>query len=165
MIGIRISLQLWCRFLRRWRPRLCRERAMVALLAVLMLGLFEPLACVLHCALWMPLHMQSSALAQAQLQHHHHDHAATQPDSDSSAASILSLDQMLGHDQMSCSGMVRQSDHHCSSDHAPLAQPFHEMVLSAVALAPLLLILRSVAPSAHTPSSPFLLPRLRPPIA
>ena len=164
MIGIRISLQLWCRFLQRWRPRLYRERAIVALLAVLMLGVFEPLACVLHCALWMPLHMQSSALAQAQLQHRHH-HATTQPDSDSPAASILLFDQMLGHEQMSYSGMVRQSDHHCSSDHAPLAQPFHEMVLSAVALMPLLLILRSVAPSAHTPSSPFLLPRLRPPIA
>ncbi len=69
---------------------------MVALLALLTLGLFEPLACVLHCALWMPLHMQSTPVVQAQHQHHH---TVTQPDADASgfaAASMTSLDQPLG---------------------------------------------------------------------
>ncbi len=142
---------------------------MVALLALLTLGLFEPLACVLHCALWMPLHMQSTPVVQAQHQHHH---TVTQPDADASgfaAASMTSLDQPLGpplgQDQVLCFTMVSQPGHDSSSHHAPLAQPFHEMALIVVALVAVLLTQRYAAPRAHAPSLQFLLPLLRPPIA
>ena len=165
MIGSSNSLRLWHRFNRRWRRQLGHKRAMVALLALLTLGLFEPLACVLHCAIWMPLHLQSTPLAQAQLHHHH---TVAQPGagtSGSAAVPIASLDQMLGQDQAPCYGLQSRLGHDSSSHHTPLAQPFHEMALIVVTLVAVLLSQRYAAPRAHTPPPQFLLPLLRPPIA
>jgi hypothetical protein len=165
VIGIRISLQLWRRCQRSWRQRLGREGAGIALLALLTLGLFEPLACVLHCALWMPLHMQSTQVVQAQHQHHHTVTHSDVDASSSTAVSMPALDQTLGHDQVSCIAMANQSGHDSSSHHPPLAQPFHEMAFMVAGLAILLLIQRYTALTVYPPLLQSLLPLLRPPIA
>jgi hypothetical protein len=53
-----------------WRAWLRRERAVLALVAVLALGLGEPLLCIFHCQVWLPIALQNSLIGQ-----HHHDHA------------------------------------------------------------------------------------------
>jgi hypothetical protein len=53
-----------------WRLRLCRERAAVALLVLLTIGLGEPLLCIIHCEFWLPMAYHSYFAAQ-----HPHTHA------------------------------------------------------------------------------------------
>src|SRR2546423_82987 len=64
-----------------WHARLRRERAAVALLVLLTLGLGEPLLCILHCQIWLPIAYHSYFAAQ-----HRHDHQGYHAGSDTLAA-------------------------------------------------------------------------------
>jgi hypothetical protein len=55
-----------------WRARLRRDRAAIALLLLLTLGVFEPLICIIHCQVWLPFALRSYFAAQ----HQHHNHTA-----------------------------------------------------------------------------------------
>src|SRR5262249_52469788 len=56
------------------RARLRRERAAVALITLLAVGLGEPLLCIIHCQVWLPLIYDRYVAAQYQHDHHHHGH-------------------------------------------------------------------------------------------
>lgn len=65
--------RMWGYFRRHWyawRARLRRDQAALALGVLLMLGLGEPLLCILHCQLWLPFAHHSYFSAQHQHQHH-----------------------------------------------------------------------------------------------
>lgn len=57
------------RHLCRWRMRLRPGRNLAMLLVALVVGLGEPLLCVVHCQVWLPL-----LFSQASMQHMHHHH-------------------------------------------------------------------------------------------
>jgi hypothetical protein len=60
--------RLW----RVWRRRLRRDRAALALFVLLTLGVFEPLICIIHCQIWLPIVLHSYFAAQHQHEHHNH---------------------------------------------------------------------------------------------
>jgi hypothetical protein len=51
----------------RWSPRLRAEQGVITLLLVLMIGLGDPFACLMHCRFW-------SVFATSQGSHDHHQH-------------------------------------------------------------------------------------------
>jgi hypothetical protein len=150
--------------MRAWHRQLRREHAIVALL-VLTLGLLEPLACVLHCTLWMPLYHQSTALAQ---EHHAHSHGSPA----SSAIGHTPAEQQAPFENRA-TGQISSlapgdAQCHFGSDahYMPLAEPFHEFafVVLALGLVVLLMCWHLAAPP-QAPPLRFLALPLRPPIS
>ena len=121
---------------------------MLALAIVLLLGLGEPLACIIHCQIWLPF-VSHSYLA-AHLHHHHHissgSSATAQP-----SAPAPSCDLYVGH-----------------SDSAPFhipPSPVHEMLLAfgPPLLLVILLFVYLIVPPGPSPNR-SIPPPLRPPI-
>jgi hypothetical protein len=154
----------WRRSMRAWHRQLRREHTIVALL-VLTLGLLEPLACVLHCTLWMPLHHQSTALAQ---EHQHHQHGSPV----SSAVAHIPAEQRAPFENRATyqisSLAPGDAQCHFGSDahHMPLAEPFHELAFVVLALSFVVLLIcwYLIAPLQASPPL-FLAVPLRPPIS
>src|SRR5262245_47635147 len=65
---------------RAWRARLRRDWTAIALLVLFSLSLAEPLACIIHCQIWLPLAFHDYFAAQHQ--HHHHAHQFVRQTSD-----------------------------------------------------------------------------------
>jgi len=70
-VGFVARIRNFRRWWRRYRVRLRRDRVAVTLLVLLTLGLGEPLLCIIHCQIWLPLAFHGYFAAQ-----HHHDHAS-----------------------------------------------------------------------------------------
>lgn len=60
-----------------WHIRVPNTRALIALLLLLTIALSEPILCVIHCQLWLPIAYHSYFAAQHQ--HTHAAHAAEAP--------------------------------------------------------------------------------------
>jgi hypothetical protein len=60
----------------RWHAKVRRERITLALLALLTLGVGEPLLCIIHCDLWLPSAFQHYLAGH---QHHHNQHRPASP--------------------------------------------------------------------------------------
>jgi len=164
VLGTLDNLQVWARLNLRWQLRFHSAVTAIALLAISTLGLFEPLASVLHCALWMPLHVQSTAAA--------HTQRLEYPGSFPSLFIVAGSNELpatsnppYAKGQPLCSAPTERG-HTSSEHHTPLAEPFHEMVLVVCSLATLVpLIIGCAWPSHYALPTQFLLPLFRPPIA
>lgn len=126
--------------------RLQRGGAAVGLFVLLTIGLFEPLACILHCEVWTLLYGQDPRVAAHQ---HHHG---------------------VGQGGVAAGGAFLCQLHDPSGDPAsrpgPMPAPFHEMVLiAAILVLALALIERRPAAPQHAPPRRALAPPLRPPIS
>src|SRR6266498_4969726 len=73
-VGFVARIRNFRRWWRRYRVRLRRDRVAVTLLVLLTLGLGEPLLCIIHCQIWLPIAFLSYFAAQHP-HAHHHDHA------------------------------------------------------------------------------------------
>lgn len=151
------------RLRRAWASRLRRDRASVALLALLTLGVGEPLLCIIHCQVWLPIALHSYFAAQ----HTHHHHglpvAADQATPGALAPAAASF-QPGAAEEPGC--LLHFSDPAGSGlpFHVP-PSPVHDLL---VLLAPLLAIAiivaaRPLAPPGDPPQRTYA-PLLRPPI-
>ena len=138
-----------------WRVRRIR-RHLVGLLTLLTLAVFEPLFCIIHCEIWMPL-SQPHRVPHAQAHQHMHQHSH-------GAAHVMDRAPVADPPptQVHC-GVHGPLEH---PSHTSPAQPFHEMMLAAG----LLLLAPSVwktHPAAAAPAPPqrFPTPLYRPPIS
>jgi hypothetical protein len=142
-----------------WRIRLRRERAAVALLMLLTLGVGEPMLCIIHCEFWLPIAYHSYFAAQ-----HPHSHAGhrIQPGDESAA---LATDSAAG------AASIRASETPAAAScfmngglgtgapvpfHVP-PSPVHDM-LPTLLIALLLVLLthpRPLAPPGDPPSAPI----------
>jgi hypothetical protein len=150
----------WQQLLRRWhatRRHLLRERATLTLLVLLTLGLGEPLLCIIHCQVWLPLAFHSYFAAQ-----HPHAHLAAAPTAQpalhtAGAASTSSIP--LEHTTCAIQG---GSDHGSVPFPVP-PSPVHDMLPALVVLILLVLLIgmRPAAPPGDPPNishSPLLPP-------
>jgi hypothetical protein len=163
------ATQAWRRLNKHWRPRLRQNGALVALFALLMLGLLEPLACILHCTLWMPLHVQAGTSQQQAHQHHqHHQQADTTKGAVAAVVAEAPASWMGQTAPVTNTHCVVGTDngHGTNGHHAPLAEASHEMALVLLVLAPVILLVQhyGALPPRSSPLR-FLTPLLRPPIA
>ena len=148
--------------MRAWHRQLRREHAIVALL-VLTLGLLEPLACVLHCTLWMPLHHQSTALAQ---EHRQHGSPASSAIAHTPAEQQAPVENRAAHHVSSLAPGDARCHFGSDAHYMPLAEPFHEFAFVVLALSFVVLLMCRylVAPLQASPPL-FLAVPLRPPIS
>lgn len=151
------------RCLRVLRARLRQRRAVVALILLLALGVGEPLVCILHCEVWLPMALQSLMAGQHQHQHHHGmAHADAGADAPVEAGVVL---RPLTEAPLATCFMRPRSD---TPSDAPLPlppSPVHEMIVAASVV--LVLAQRSARYLADPPRGPpgmRLPPPLRPPI-
>ena len=156
---------------RRWgavRARLRRERAALALLTLLTLGLGEPLLCIIHCQIWLPIAYHSYFAAQHQ--HAHHAHYAQHGMNDSMSIAVapaagvaMVLSPMSANDPGCMMPRVTGN-----TDGVPFhvpPSPVHDVLPAFLALffAALLLHARPAAPPGDPPRLAWP-PLLRPPI-
>lgn len=144
MIQAATIRDLWRATARRWRTiraHIRRRRVGVALLVLVALGLGEPLICVLHCQLWLPLALQGDVAAQ---QHHHHHAQAAQP-SAGAAASATPESPLLS------SGDCALQSGHGPGSGVPYYVPPLPVHDAIPALALLLIVLPLLAPHADCP--------------
>jgi hypothetical protein len=164
---VRIIHSRWRQFLRRMhavRVRLRRERAIAVLLALLTLGLGEPLLCILHCQIILPIAFHDYLAAQIHHGHHNHTHpVASSGHSIEDGASIIANRAPAPFDISTCA--VRNgSDDGSVPFHVP-PSPIHDMVLALMLVfigLPLRQGARVLAPG--DPPAVFPPPPLRPPI-
>lgn len=136
---IRQARTTW-RAIRRTGRQIRRSGALLALPLVLALGLLEPLACILHCALWMPLARGATGADHA----HHHGGQ---------------------HDTMLDGAPCPLLGQPGSADTTVPAAPFHEMALGlALIFVVLALLQRALALPRVPPLRLSRSPPLRPPI-
>jgi hypothetical protein len=156
---------------RRWgalRARLRRERAALALLTLLTLGVGEPLLCILHCQIWLPIAYHNHFAAQHQ--HAHQGHHAQHGAGDSTPAATTraaELAVVLPHAPANDPGCVMPNVSG-STDGVPFhvpPSPVHDVLPAFLALffAALLLHTRPAAPPGDPPRLAWP-PPLRPPI-
>ncbi|KPV47366.1 hypothetical protein SE17_42495, partial [Kouleothrix aurantiaca] len=77
---------------RRWPKRMRPGRNLAMVLVALVVGLGEPLLCVVHCQVWLPL-----LFSQASMQHVHHHHMAGLALGDTSVAGQPASDAAACH--------------------------------------------------------------------
>lgn len=98
------------RALRGIRARLRRRYAAFTLFALLALGLAEPLLCIVHCQIWVPLAFQSYFGMHHHMRGHDHMHmmmsmGSTSMDSMSMDSATMPMDaEMPGHPAMASGG-------------------------------------------------------------
>lgn len=135
------------------RARLRRGQAAIALVALLALSLGEPLLCIAHCQIWLPLAFQSYFGAQ----HQHHHHAAADAAGTHTAAALAAAPAQPEPCAMADGGAG-------APFHVP-PSPVHDMVATLIVLIVVvrLLFAHQVSPPGDPPA-PLLPPLLRPPI-
>jgi hypothetical protein len=159
----------WRHLLRRWRAtrrHLLRKRATLTLLVLLTLGLGEPLLCIIHCQIWLPLTFHSYFAAQHP-HAHHHDHAhmtaaPTEQPAQQPAGAVITSPAPSEHTMCAFQGGSGQGS---VPFHVP-PSPIHDMIpaLVLLLLLPLVVAAWSTAPPGDPPPV-FHAPPLRPPIA
>ena len=156
----RLTKRRW----RAWCARLRRDRAALALVALLSLGVFEPLACIIHCQIWIPFVLRSYFAAQ----HQHHPHSpSTIPGAAADVRSVAETPVFLAPPIAGSRWCFMDAGH--GSSNQPFGvppSPIHEMipVLVLPLIAVLLMVARAVDPPGAPPHVAFP-PPLRPPIS
>ncbi len=159
----------WQHLLRRWRAtsrHQQRGHATLTLLVLLTLGLGEPLLCIIHCQLWLPLAFHSYFAAQ-HLHAHHHAQASTAAFSTNQPAvgvsGIAASTLPAPSDAPLCAIQARPGSGSVPF-HVP-PSPIHDVLPSLVALFVVALAIgwRVLAPPGDPPPR-YLRPLLRPPI-
>jgi hypothetical protein len=150
--------------LHAWRIQLRRDRAALTLALLLALSLGEPLLCIIHCQIWLPIALHSYFAAQHQHLHHGQMHtgAGTIDQAPVPASGIAVVNAAPAEAPM-CSFQGGTG-----SGSSPLyipPSPVHEMVLALPVLLLVLLAIgiRRAAPPGGPPCL-FYTPPLRPPI-
>jgi hypothetical protein len=170
MIAVaRNRLRMVRRRWRAWRARVERKRLALALVALLTIGLGEPLLCIIHCDLWLP-----SMFGHQMASHQHHHHGAM--------AGMDHSGSIVGMDQASTSpGMINPIGAQPAENGAPCfhggpndgseapfhvpPSPIHDMLpltLVVTVVVSMLFVYRPVPPG--DPPRIFLSLLLRPPI-
>jgi hypothetical protein len=149
------------RALRALRMRLRSARATVALLVLLTLGLGEPLLCIVHCQIWLPIAYHSYFAAQHAHMHHGSQHVMS--DTAGIANGALLASPLPGNDA-SCF-MLRADGNHDGAPFHVVPSPVHDILPTLMALL-MLIWLTSARPAAPPDDPPRIAypPRLRPPI-
>jgi hypothetical protein len=143
---------------------LLRKRATLTLLVLLTLGLGEPLLCIIHCQVWLPLAFHSYFAAQHLHAHHDHAHmtaAVTEQPAQQAAGAAMTSSVLAQHTMCAFQGGPGQGS---VPFHVP-PSPIHDMIPAIVLL--LLLPLAISASSTARGGDPppvFHAPPLRPPI-
>src|SRR5262245_29959820 len=135
---------------------------MLALAITLMLGLGEPIACIVHCQIWLPFVFHSFFAAH---QHHHHHNMPP-----SNPAAAQSNAPVYGHAQTAPPSSLAPicEIHGGQSDGAPFhpPSPVHEMLPAfGPPLALVIVLLVYLIGPPGTPPNRSISPLLRPPIA
>lgn len=167
---VRTTIRCWySQIKRRWgalRARLRRERAALALLTLLTLGLGEPLLCIIHCQVWLPIAYHSYFATQ----HVHHSHHAQHrvsgimpADAAPAPGTALMLSPVSANDPACAMPTVSGSGDGVPF-HAP-PSPVHDVLPAFLALffTALLLHVHPAAPPGEPPRRAWP-PPLRPPI-
>lgn len=151
----------WHRSVRRWRAwriRLRRDRAVIALLALLTLGVFEPLICIIHCEIWIPFALQNYFAAQ-----HHHHHMGLTAAADATSAQHSSGAVFASAAQPD--GCPLYQGNSSGVPIPPPPSPVHEVTLPLMLLTlALLLVAAQPAAPLRGPPRVFIPVPLRPPI-
>jgi len=143
------------------RRRLRSARAAVALLVLLTLSLGEPLLCIIHCQIWLPIAYHGSFAGQ----HAHMHHASsTVMAAQATSADDAILISPLPATNASCFMLRAAGAHDGGPFHVP-PSPVHDILPTLVALIMLVWLTstRPVAPPGDPPRTAHP-PRLRPPI-
>lgn len=156
---VKTSRQGW----RRWRPRLRRDRSATLLLALIMIGLGDPMACILHCRL--------SDLVDAPRSSAGHDHSHhLQSDSESTRPAVRAAfarhDSVLPYGDADCHARMESVPTGIPSE-TPFTQAHEHLAVLSMAPAPLLAHhVGKVEPRGGQPPPPLpeLSLPLRPPI-
>jgi hypothetical protein len=154
------------RALHAWRVRLCGRRAAVVLLLLLTFGLGEPMLCIIHCQIWLPIALQNYLAAQHAHMHHHHVQGAAAPAGQSAvAAGGAAAIASTGPANAATCALQSGPGSGSSPVYIP-PSPVHDAIPAL-----LLLLLVSFAVSGRPPPLPanppnvFYAPPLRPPIS
>jgi hypothetical protein len=145
------------------RAQLRRARATVALLVLLTLALGEPLLCIIHCQIWLPIAYHGYFAAQHAHMHHSTAHAAMPAEANNiSGAAFVS--SPLPASAPSCFMLRAAGNHEGAPFHVP-PSPVHDVLLALVVLI-MPVLLASTRPAAPPGDPPRIAhpPRLRPPI-
>jgi hypothetical protein len=155
------------RALLAWRVRLLSGRAAVALLLLFTLGLGEPVLCIIHCQIWLPIAFHSYFAAQHAHMHHHNLAGVTAAPAEPPVARIAgaaAIAPTASTDSPTCAFQSGSSSG--SSPFYIPPSPVHDAIPAL-----LLLLLVSLVVAAHPPplaARPphvFCEPPLRPPIS
>jgi hypothetical protein len=169
-VYIRAAIRHWYRQSvrqgRALRARLRREGVVVSLLALLTLGLGEPLLCILHCQVWLPSAYQGYFSPHAQHdQHTQHQHgmSATVPAAASDGSSVVVSPHASAIDP-GCFMAHAAGDQSGVPFHVP-PSPIHDVLPSVLifSIALLMLYTHPASPPGDPPDRTCP-PLLRPPI-
>jgi hypothetical protein len=144
------------------RARLRRARVAVALLTVLMLMLGEPLLCIIHCQIWLPIAYHGYFAAQHAHMHHTTSHAILSAEAAAHGTAFVS--SPLPDADPGCF-MLRAAGNHDGVPFYVPPSPVHDLLPTLVLMIMLLLLTR--ARTAAPPGGPPRIthsPQLRPPI-
>ena len=158
--------RLWQRLARRrraWASRLRRDRASVALLVLLTLGLGEPLLCIIHCQFWLPIALHSYFAAQ----HTHHHHGSPVVAGQAGPGQIVSAAPAIQPGAAEQPGCFLHFSGPANSGlpfHVP-PSPVHDMFvpLALLLIVTIIVAARPLAPPGAPPQRAYA-PLLRPPI-
>ncbi|MEP7189714.1 MAG: hypothetical protein ABI901_11050, partial [Roseiflexaceae bacterium] len=133
----------------------------LALLVLLTLSLGEPLLCILHCQIWLPIAYHSYFAAQHAHMHHASSHVIS---NEAGAANGTLIVSPLPANHASCF-MLRADGNHDGVPFHVVPSPIHDVLPTLLALL-MLVWLTSTHPAAPPGDPPRIAhpPRLRPPI-
>jgi hypothetical protein len=145
------------------RTRLRCARVSVGLITVLVLALGEPLLCILHCQIWLPIAYHSYFAAQHAHMHHTTSHAMISAETVAARGTAFVASPLPDGDP-SCFMLRAAGNHDGTPFHVP-PSPVHDLLPTVVVLIMLVLLTgaRSAAPPGDPPHMAYS-PRLRPPI-
>ena len=146
---------------RALRIRLRSVRAAVALLVLLTLSLGEPLLCIIHCQIWLPIAYHSYFAAQHAHMHHGSSHVMP---GEASTSTDMPLVSALPATDASCF-MLRADGNRDGMPFHVTPSPVHDILPTLLVLLTLIWLL-STQPAAPPGDPPRIIhpPRLRPPI-
>ena len=144
---------------RAWRSYQRRTHAAFALVALLSLGVFEPLICIIHCQFWLPFALQNYFASQ---HHHHHMQLA-------GVAGATSTTHPPGAAVISAAtqpdGCPLYRGNSSGAPISPPPSPVHEVTLPLMLLVlVVLLVAVQLTPPLTGPPRVFIPVPLRPPI-
>lgn len=150
---------------RALRTRLRSARAAVALLVLLTLSLGEPLLCIIHCQIWLPIAYHSYFASQhAHMHHQHMQHGSSHMmPAEPASADAIGVSPLPASDE-SCFMLRAAGNHDGAPFHVP-PSPVHDLLPTLVMML-MLVWLTSARPAAPPGAPPRMShpPQLRPPI-
>ncbi len=145
------------------RARLRRARVAVGLLVLMSLALGEPLLCIIHCQIWLPIAYHSYFAVQHAHMHHSTSNALMSDEAAATSGAVFVASSLPATDA-SCFMLRADGNPDGVPFHVP-PSPVHDILPTLVALI-MLVLLTSIRPAAPPGDPPQIAhsPRLRPPI-